>query len=285
MSTLYVLGDSFSYPHNSSSDLWPIIAAKSLSEQINTPLKVINKSYLGCSQDYIWKQLIDIEKEITPNDYLVIVLTSPDRFWLREDRPEWSNIQTLDNAVQVTNDPVLQQIILGFMTRIWRDSLSRQHQEHRLGYLSYLKIQKKLKSPIILKAFDSTNINERNYPDLIFSQSYLSFIQLNEWELFDQTKPRMDPILESQYWCHVDCRYNHLTLSNHKVLGNIIGKSLLNGTSPELSSEKFVKKIITVDNHKDENFAKTELNYKWYKEMINAGLRTKLAAKKIPLLF
>ena len=285
MPNLYIIGDSFSFPHQSINDLWPIVASKFLAQKINLPVYVKNQSFIGCSQDYIWKKFMEIEKDITADDFLVIVLTSADRFWIKEDKPEWSNIQTIDNAAQMTNDPGFQQIILGFMSRIWRTSLSSQHQSHRLGYLGYTKLKKNLRKPIVLKAFDSVNVDETKFTDIIFSKGHLSEIQLHEWELYKQNKPRMDPLLESTYWCHVDCRYNHLTLSNHRILGRMIGDSLFNGTNPDLSPNNFEQKIITVANHKDESFAKLELNTKWFKEMINNSLRTKFAANKLPLFF
>ncbi len=285
MTKLFVIGDSFSYPHKTKIKLWPHLVADYLGSRLGKSVDVVNTSMIGCSQDFIWKQFNDIENSISSEDFLVMILTSCDRFWVIEQRPEWSNLRSIENIEQVTNDIEFQKIILGFMTRIWRDSLARQHQDQRLGYLSYRVMKKKLRKPLAIKAFHSVIDNENQFDDIIFSKDSLGKIQLLEWEKFQGCEAPIDPLLDRPYWNHVDCRYNHLTLSNHAVLGKIVGDSLLSENSPDLSSPDFHKKIITIENHKDKTFAEKELNLLWFNEMINNSLRSKLGARLLGLKF
>jgi hypothetical protein len=285
MPKLFVLGDSFSFPHEGNDQLWPIIAAKKLEASTNQQVEIVNRSLIGASQDYVWKMLSSVINEITPDDFLIIILTSCDRFWYFEERPEYSNLLSTENITQTTNDPELQKTLLGFITRIWRPSLAKQHQDHRLGYLCYHTLKKKLRPPLILKAFEHVISNEEKFPDLIFSNHCLAKIQLEEFEKFSSKFTGSDILLDNKYWHHIDCRYNHMCLSNHGILGDIIANSLITATMPDLSSDMFYKSIITEKNCKDKDFAAKEFYLRYFNEMLNNSLRQKLGAKSFKLTF
>jgi len=185
MKKLFVLGDSFSYPYETDKLLWPVVISKKLEQRLGEKIEIDNRSLIGASQDYVWKNLSDVIEIITPDDFLIIILTSAERFWFFENRPEYSNILTIENVNQMTEDTNLQKIVLGFITRIWRPTLAKQLQNHRLGYLSYLILKKKLRKPLILKAFEQDNIDHSVFPELIFSKHCLANIQLREFEKFD----------------------------------------------------------------------------------------------------
>jgi len=145
MAKLFILGDSFSFPHKTENKLWPIIAGEHLSKKIGTEVEVVNYSLIGASQDYVWKQIDNILPQITADDYLIIILTSCDRFWYFENRPEYSNLMSLENITQVTENRTLQNALVAFITKIWRHSLAIQLQNHRLGYLPYKRSKQQLK--------------------------------------------------------------------------------------------------------------------------------------------
>jgi hypothetical protein len=284
MSKLFVVGDSFSFPFNGGKQLWPLSVARTLEETYNKKIEIVNKSLIGASQDYIWKTLGDILPEVTPDDFLIVILTSSDRFWYFEDRPEYSNLMSIENISQSTNDIDLQKILIGFISRIWRPSLAKQLQDHRLGYLSYQVLKNKLRRPMIIKGFEYVIDNEDKFPDLNFSKHSLSKIQLEEFEKFNGIFGSVDLLID-KYWNHIDCRYNHMCISNHLVLGKMVAEGLLLDIPIDLGSNQFHKSIITTANYKDKDFATKELNLKYFNEMLSNSIRQKLGAKSFKLLF
>lgn len=285
MAKLFILGDSFSYPHKTEHKLWPVIAAEQLSKKIVSEVEVVNHSLIGASQDYVWKQLDNMLPQITANDYLMLILTSCDRFWYFEKKPEYSNLMSLENIAQVTEDRTLQNALVTFITQVWRPSLAVQLQNHRLGYLSYKILKQQLKRPLIIKGFEYVVDNELDFPELNFSHHSLAKIQLTEFEKFEGVFTGEDVLLSKEYWHHIDCRYNHMCLSNHAVLGNAIGEGLFNESTVTLGSDEYHKSIITVKNCKDKDFAANEFSLKYFNEMISNSVRQKLGAKSFKLFF
>lgn len=286
MKKLYILGDSFSYPHKTEKKLWPVLAAEYLEHNLNEKIEIVNQSIIGASQDYVWRQLDKVLSEITSNDFLIIVLTSSDRFWFFEDRPEHSNIASIRNVQQVAGSDIeLQNAVWGFITKIWRSSLAQQLQEHRLGYLAYHVLSKNLKNPIILKAFEDSVIPEEKYTNLLFSKHSLAKIQLEEFEKFEGLFSGGDVLMAKEYWHHLDCRYNHMCLSNHIILGKLVGESLHNNVTIDLGSDEFHKKLITTSNCKNKEFAAKEFSIKYFNEVINNKVRQTLGAKSFRLFF
>jgi len=94
-----------------------------------------------------------------------------------------------------------------------------------------------------------------------------------------------DVLMGKEYWHHIDCRYNHMCLSNHGVLGEIVGQGLYHDSSVVLGSDQFHKRIITVKNCKDKDFAANEFSLKYFNEMISNSVRQKLGAKSFRLFF
>jgi hypothetical protein len=285
MAKLFILGDSFSFPHKTEKKLWPVIAGEQLSKKIGSKVEVVNHSLIGASQDYVWKQLDNILPQITADDYLMIILTSCDRFWYFEKRPEYSNLMSLENIAQVTEDQNLQAALITFITQVWRHSLAVQLQNHRLGYLSYKILKQQLKRPLIIKGFEYVIDNELDFPELNFSHHSLAKIQLNEFEKFEGEFVGEDILLGKEYWHHIDCRYNHMCLSNHTVLGNAVSEGLYNGSTVTLGSDEYHKSIITVKNCKDKDFAANEFCLKYFNEMLSNSIRQKLGAKSFKLFF
>lgn len=289
MKKLYILGDSFSYPHKTEKKLWPVITGEYLEQQLKEKVEIVNLSLIGASQDYVWKKLDHVLEQITQDDYLVIVLTSSDRFWYIENRPEFSNLGSVKSIIHSTEDAELQNAIWGFLTKIWRNSLAQQLQDHRLGYLCYHVLSKKLKKPIILKGFEEILTPLNKYNEIIFSKNSLAKIQLEEFSNFEGVRSgdyaSGDILMDEKYWHHVDCRYNHMCLSNHKILGSKLGDSLLTGGEIDLGSNEFYKGIITPENCKNNDLAAKEFSVRYFKEMLNNKLRQDFGAKSVRLFF
>lgn len=285
MAKLFILGDSFSFPHKTTDKLWPAIVADELAKKSNSNIELVNHSLIGASQDYVWKTLQDILPQITPSDFLIIVLTSCDRFWYFEKKPEYSNMMTYANIAQATDDPALHTTLFNFITRLWRPALALQLQNHRLGYLSYYVLKKNLRRPLILKGFQYDHDHEKDFPELNFSQDCLARIQFEEFEKFNGDFGGADLLMDAKYWHHVDCRYNHMCLSNHSVLGKTVSQGLLNNSTVDLGSNEFYKNIVTEKNCKDKNYAAKEFCIKYFNEMLSNSVRQKLGAKSFQLFF
>lgn len=285
MPKIFIVGDSFGYPFVTDNKLWPIIAKEYLEEKLKDSVDVVNECMIGTSQDFAWKQLEHMLEQITPSDYLVVVLTSPDRFWYFEEKPEYTNVQSFANIEQFSQDPDIRTILYGFVTRMWRHSLAVQLQNHRLGFLSYHVLKLGLRKPLIIKGFDNIVDNDEHFPELNFSTGSLGQIQRNEFTMNNGNKTNMDAVLLEKYWHHVDCRYNHLCLSNHKVLGNLVGEALLKESLLDLNSSEFIQNIIDEQNCRNKDLAEKELSLKWYDEMIKNRLRNNLGVKGLKLFF
>ena len=98
-STLYVIGDSFSVPPKpeDTTVTWPQQVARGLKEQLGHDVVLENLSLMGCAQDYCWDILQQLlEHRITENDYIVIALTHPSRFWFLDRLPEMTNSNIID---------------------------------------------------------------------------------------------------------------------------------------------------------------------------------------------
>ncbi len=285
MTKLFILGDSFSFPHKTDQKLWPVIVADRLSKKIGTKIEIVNHSLIGASQDYVWKTLTDILPQITPDDFLIITLTSADRFWYFEKRPEYSNMMSFANIAQATDDPALQNTLLTFITRFWRPALALQLQSHRLGYLSYYVLKNKLRRPLIIKGFEYDYEYETEFPDLNFSKSSLARIQFEEFEKFNGEFNGADLLMDDKYWHHVDCRYNHMCLSNHAVLGKVVSEGLYNNSTVTLGSDEFHKNIVTEKNCKDKDFAAKEFCVRYFNDMLSNSVRQKFGARSFKLFF
>jgi len=256
--TLWIVGDSFSQPRKTFDrpTIWPEITAALLSHDLGIRVELVNESWMGVSQDYCWMYLQRWvhEGRIQPQDYVIVVMTHPNRYWYIDEHPDLSNGHyTIDLNDYVTEDQSLA--IKMYMKEIQRPRLDTIQQLNRLGWLANAVGQFGLRRPLMIKAFDFDLYEGELYTNLNIAQGNLYDLQNREFLAADQTTDTT-----TRYFEGIDPRYNHLTLSNHKILAGLISDSLINDTTLDLKQSVFIENIFGPDTMKDLDFCASELN-------------------------
>jgi hypothetical protein len=255
MTKLYVIGDSFSAievrPHSSkaakpypeydygTSIYWP----KQLADKLGADL--INLSKIGCSQDFEWHNIYEHRDQITPDDYVVIVLTEINRFWYLDNSPEFSRPDLLLQYpdLQGVGDTAMQ-----FSRYIQRDSLTVLNLENRLGALSYIAHTQCWRNPLVLYAMSQISDVERYFNNLDFSKGTLTDLAINEVGIGVNQEYYNNKIIKG-----IDPRYNHLTMSNHKILVDKLYNYFTENTPVDLTTN-FLNSVLTETSLTDPNF-------------------------------
>lgn len=248
---LFVIGDSFSSPPRSGdvTSMWTSILAKKLSNYLGNPTPVVNGSLHGASQVWCWGVLQSwLENCITPDDYLVIILTDPGRFWFVEDRPDLSNSHIIDFDQYISSN--VSNAIASYIQYIQRPSIDTIHLIDRLGLLAYYVLNHRLRRPILIKAFEQEVVHANNFKELNWANGTLLNVQQSEF------KNRAD---HRTFWHGLDARYNHLCLCNHEILANKIFTGVIDDTSIDLTTG-FIQDILDNRVLEDIEFCKKELD-------------------------
>jgi hypothetical protein len=91
------------------------------------------------------------------------------------------------------------------------------------------------------------------WPEINWAKGILmDDVQLWEFEDIDADR-------DAKFWKGLDGRYNHMCLSNHKILADKLVHSLLTDTTPDLT-EGFVKGLIKDNALDDDDFVLKELD-------------------------
>ena len=253
-STLYIIGDSFSVPPKAGDTTltWPQQVASGLKEQLGHTVILENVSLMGSAQDYCWDVLQQLlEHRIKQDDHIIIALTHPSRFWYLDRMPEMTNANIIDLDSYVTKDEA--QAIEYFIRYIQRPRLDLIHINNRMGYLAYQTLKKKLNRPVVIKCFSQDVDQAETWPEINWAKGIL-MDDVQQWEFED-----IDADLEAKFWYGLDGRYNHMCLSNHKILADKLVHSLLTDTAPDLT-EGFVKGLIKDNALRDDDFVLKELD-------------------------
>jgi hypothetical protein len=256
--TLWIVGDSFSQPRKTFDrpTIWPEIVPALLSVDLKVNVELVNESWMGVSQDYCWMYLQRWvhEGRIQPEDYVIVIMTHPNRYWYLEAHPDLSNGHyTMDLDDYVTADQ--SQAIKLYMKEIQRPQLDTIQQLNRLGWLANAVGQYHLRRPLVIRAFDFDLYEGEKYTNLNVAQGDLYSLQNREFLAADQTDDTT-----TRYFEGIDPRYNHLTLSNHKILAGLISDSLINDTQLDLTQRVFIENIFGPDTMQDSEFVAAELN-------------------------
>lgn len=253
-STLYVIGDSFSVPPKAEDTTltWPQQVASGLKEQLGHTVILENISLMGSAQDYCWDVLQQLlEYRIKEDDHIIIALTHPSRFWYLDRMPEMTNANIIDLDSFVTKDEA--NAIEYYIRYIQRPRLDLIHINNRMGYLAYQTLKKKLNRPVIIKCFSQDVDQAETWPEINWAKGIL-MDDVQQWEFEDQ-----DAAYTAEFWYGLDGRYNHMCLSNHKILADKLVHSLLTDTEPDLT-EGFVKGLIKHNAINDDDFVLKELD-------------------------
>ncbi len=256
MPKLFVIGDSFSVtPVDDPVMTWVRIAAQELSRKLGQDVAVVNRSIMGAAQDWCWLHLHAwIESgDLGPDDYLVVAMTHPGRYWYIERLPEISNSNIIDLDKWMTKDEA--KAIESFIRYIQRPTIDSINLINRLNYLAYQTLKKGLKKPLVIKCFRQEFHQCESMDELNIAQGSL-FEDIQYWEFFEPEKEQ-----GNNYFSGLDCRYNHMCLSNHAILGPRVAESLYLETTLDLRNG-YLRDILKPDTLKDQEFCKAELSMK-----------------------
>ena len=205
--TLYAFGDSFTL--NFDED-WSWIRALGKKLNVNA---LHNSSANGVSNDWILLQLRKQLDNITKDDTVIIVLTAPNRSWLLEKYPEYSNYSVANLDELITEEEASS--IKNYVLNIQRDDIDLFRFEHQLAWLK--QIQKTIGfNLLVIPGFpltiDYTGLIEviGDLGSSVASAEFCSNKDNDEW-----------------YYQGIDTRYNHMIRDNHAILVDKCVKSLL----------------------------------------------------------
>jgi hypothetical protein len=257
MANLYVIGDSFSAVehvllHTKTTLPYPdydfgvnIHWPKQLADKLN--INLINLSQAGVSQDFQWAQIYKHQEHITSDDYVIIVLTESSRFWYLYNRP---NLGRPDLILQDPSPAVqhLGKMAEQFDRYLNRDALSVLNLENRLGALSYMAHTRGWRKPLVVYAMNQMLDSHTRFNNLEFANGTLTDISIREAGINVSEDHYNDKILKG-----IDPRYNHLTMSNHKILVNKLYDYFINKISVDLTTE-FLDTVLTEKSLANPNF-------------------------------
>ena len=213
--TLYAFGDSFTL--NFDED-WSWIRALGKKLNVNA---LHNSSANGVSNDWILLQLRKQLDNITKDDTVIIVLTAPNRSWLLEKYPEYSNYSVANLDELITEEEASS--IKNYILNIQRDDIDLFRFEHQLAWIK--QIQKTIGfNLLVIPGFpltmDYTGLIEviGDLGSSVASAEFCSNKDNNEW-----------------YYQGIDTRYNHMMRDNHAILVDKCVKSLLTNQPLNLS--------------------------------------------------
>ena len=252
---LFIIGDSFTVaaPPGDQAETWMRIAAQQISEHDQQPVCIVNASIMGASQDWCWMQLHAwIESgSIRPDDYLIVALTHPGRYWYIDRLPELSNSNIIDLDRWCSSEE--SRAIELFIKHIQRPRLDAISLINRLGWLGYQVLKRGLRRPLMIKCFSQDLYQFETIEELNISQGDL-YKGIQYWEFENPDKEEF-----SEYFSGIDCRYNHLCLSNHRILGPRVAQSLITGETLDLTTG-YEKDILKAGLLNDPEFCRRELN-------------------------
>jgi hypothetical protein len=165
--------------------------------------------------------------------------------------PEMTNSNIIDLDSYVTKDEA--QAIEYYIRYIQRPRLDLIHINNRMGYLAYQTLKKKLNRPVVIKCFSQDVDQAETWPEINWAKGIL-MDDVQQWEFED-----IDADFDAKFWYGLDGRYNHMCLSNHKILADKLVHSLLTDTAPDLT-EGFVKGLIKDNALRDDDFVLKELD-------------------------
>jgi hypothetical protein len=269
---LFIIGDSFSAqrPGTENVDTWQRLVAEQLSLDCGETVHLVNSSLVGSSQDWCWGILQEWfwNKAIGPDDYLIVALTHPSRFWFLERLPELSNSNVIDLDRHVTKEEA--EAIELFIKNIQRPQLDQILILNRLSYLAYMIGSQGLRRPLMIKCFEQDVYLADKFEELNWAKGTL-FDDIQSHE-FDLRKNHTDDV--NDFWRGLDGRFNHMCLANHSRLAGKVAQALISDQELDLT-QGFVKNIIPHAWEVDFDFQKKELDYELVQK--NLASRTRWA--------
>jgi hypothetical protein len=153
-----------------------------------------------------------------------------------------------DLIAQNTKQYGQSKIAEQFERYIQRDLLAVLNLENRLGALSYTAHTNGWRKPLVIYAMSQISDVVRKFNNLEFSKGTLTDISVNEICIGVTEEYYNNSIIRG-----IDPRYNHLTMSNHKILVDKIFDYFSLQTPVDLTSD-FLDTVLTEESLKDPSF-------------------------------
>ena len=266
---LFVVGDSFSISAGAgdSSPVWTEVVHRQLEQHHGESIEYVNCSLMGSSQEWAWKFLqIWLDGHMTDQDYLMVCLTHPSRMWFFEDLPALTNANIIDIDDHVSSER--SRAIEYYIRYIQRPELDLQTVNNRMAYVCYQVLKQQLKKPLFIRCFKQELDQAKAWPEINLADGSL-MEDIQHWEFED-----VDADTNATFWYGLDCRYNHMCLSNHEILGKRAAHSLITGEPLDIKTG-YHRALIKDDALSDADFCSKELCVKTVKH--NLEHRTKYA--------
>lgn len=268
---LFIVGDSFTQPRKETqtATTWIDLVQQQLSQHHGAEVAVINKSFYGVAQDFCWLflQLWAEAQEIKPWDYIIVALTHPNRYWYFEKHPDLSNGLGMIGMNEHV-EPYQLEAVKSYILHIQRPSLDSVQMISRLGWLAHAVDHYGWPRPLVIPCFEFDTFDAKNYANLNWARGCLYDIQNSEFA------PDSGDNATTEYFSGIDCRYNHLSLCNHRVLGPRVARSLISGTQLDLA-EGYHQNIMPATAESDREFADRE----WCNEQMELYYQRKAEIK------
>lgn len=255
MTRLFIVGDSFSVPpkpEDKSKKSWTHLVQSALSNHLGHEVEYINCSLMGSSQEWAWKFLqMWLDNDATAEDYIVVCLTHPSRVWFFEDNPALTNANIIDLDQHVDKEQA--RAVELYLKHIQRPEIDIQNVNNRMAYVAYQVLKQSLKKPLFIKCFRQDLAQSVDWPEIAVANGIL-MDDVQYWEFAD-----VDADRDATYWHGLDCRYNHLCLSNHVVLADKIADYFINDQPVDLT-QGFHRGLLKADSLTDLDFCRKELD-------------------------
>jgi hypothetical protein len=236
MSKLWVFADSYGVhieqkPEATNKWFWAYELAKKLKCDYYH-----NYSQMGVSNDYIQYMIMEREKEISPDDYVIVISTSLMRKWFIKDKPWVGNFYV--NNVQQNTSIEFASAVRHYITHLYNEEAEKINFHQFLGWLHYTSDKHRWNMLVI------TGFEEQGYP---ISHRYQVI-----GSLFDICKNEFSTQEDLKWFYDVhgkgrDKRSGHLLRMNHEILCQKIFDTYTDNLPLDLN-QGFNKNIISRNN-------------------------------------
>ena len=255
MTRLFIVGDSFSVPpkpEDPTKETWTHLVHQGLIDRLDQKVEYVNLSLMGSSQEWAWRYLqMWLDDDVTADDHIVVCLTHPSRVWYFEDIPSLTNANIVDLDQHISAERA--KVVELYLKHIQRPEIDLQNVNNRMAYVAYQVQRQKLSRPLFLKCFSQDLAQSTDWPEINVAKGVL-MDDVQYWEFED---PEME--VDARFWNGLDSRYNHMCLSNHRVLADKILANLLDDQPVDLT-EGFHKNLLTKNCLTDREFCRKELD-------------------------
>jgi hypothetical protein len=143
------------------------------------------------------------------------------------------------------------QAVESYIMQIQSPSQDVVQMTSRLGWLAHAVDHCQWRRPLVIRGFDFDLFAAARYKNLNWARGSLYQIQNSEFA------PGQGENVSTEFFQGIDCRYNHLCLSNHQILGPRVAEALITDSELDLT-EGYLSDIMPDSATADPEFAQRE---------------------------